>query len=154
MVEEAPPRRAESGFGIDPVYDAASLAGWDPAAQRGEPGDYPFTRGIYPTMYRGRPWTMRQYAGFSTAEESNRRYKFLLASGQTGLSGAFDLPTQMDHDADHALARGEVGRTGVAIASIEDMHLLLEGLPLDAVSTSMTINATAATLLCLYVAVA
>jgi methylmalonyl-CoA mutase, N-terminal domain len=118
------------------------------------PGQFPFTRGIHPTMYRGRPWTMRQYAGFGSAEESNRRYKFLLASGQTGLSVAFDLPTQMGRDSDHPLARGEVGRTGVAISSLEDMRVLLDGLPLDRVSTSMTINATAAILLCLYVAVA
>src|SRR6516225_4120720 len=118
------------------------------------PGEFPYTRGIYPDMYRARLWTMRQYAGFGTAEESNRRYKFLLASGQTGLSVAFDLPTQMGRDSDHPLARGEVGRTGVAISSIDDMHLLLDGLPLERVSTSMTINATAATLLCLYVAVA
>jgi len=118
------------------------------------PGQFPFTRGIHPTMYRGRPWTMRQYAGFGSAEESNRRYKFLLASGQTGLSVAFDLPTQMGRDSDHPLARGEVGRTGVAISSLEDMRVLLDGLPLERVSTSMTINATAAILLCLYVAVA
>jgi len=152
------PVETAAGIPLDVVYDESSLAGrtppFDPPRDLGQAGAFPFTRGIYPTMYRGRPWTMRQYAGFGTAEESNRRYKFLLASGQTGLSVAFDLPTQMGHDADHALARGEVGRTGVAIASIEDMHLLLEGLPLDSVSTSMTINATAATLLCLYVAVA
>jgi methylmalonyl-CoA mutase N-terminal domain/subunit len=124
------------------------------SASEERPGDYPYTRGIYPDMYRGRLWTMRQYAGFGTAAESNRRYKFLLASGQTGLSVAFDLPTQMGRDADHPLARGEVGRAGVSISSIDDMHALLDGLPLDTVSTSMTINATAATLLCLYVAVA
>lgn len=118
------------------------------------PGQFPFTRGIHPTMYRGRPWTMRQYAGFGSAEESNRRYRFLLDSGQTGLSVAFDLPTQMGRDSDHPLALGEVGRTGVAICSLDDMHLLLDGLPLDRISTSMTINATAAILLCLYVAVA
>ncbi|MDZ4694229.1 MAG: methylmalonyl-CoA mutase family protein [Deltaproteobacteria bacterium] len=118
------------------------------------PGEYPFLRGIQPTMYRGRLWTMRQYAGFGNAAQSNARYKFLRQSGQTGLSVAFDLPTQMGRDSDHALARGEVGRTGVAICSIEDMRTLFEGLPLDEVSTSMTINATAATLLALYVAVA
>src|SRR5450432_1764571 len=118
------------------------------------PGQYPFTRGIHPDMYRGRPWTMRQYAGFGSAEESNRRYKFLLASGQTGLSVAFDLPTQMGLDSDHPLALGEVGRTGVAICSIDDMEVLLDDLPLDQITTSMTINATAAILLALYVAVA
>src|SRR5438128_746067 len=117
------------------------------------PGEYPFSRGIYRNMYRGRLWTMRQYAGFATAAESNRRYLYLLGQGQTGLSVAFDLPTQMGLDADHPLARGEVGRVGVSIASIDDMRLLLDGLPLGEISTSMTINATAATLLALYVAV-
>src|SRR5205814_5921509 len=120
----------------------------------GFPGEFPFTRGIQPTMYRGRLWTMRQYAGFGDASESNARYRYLLAQGVDGLSVAFDLPTQMGYDSDHPLAAGEVGRAGVAIGSLDDMHVLLEGLPLDAVSTSMTINATAATLLCLYVAVA
>jgi methylmalonyl-CoA mutase N-terminal domain/subunit len=147
-----------AGIPLDAVYDEASLAAqeppFDPARDLGAPGQFPFTRGIHPTMYRGRLWTMRQYAGFGTAAESNRRYKFLLASGQTGLSVAFDLPTQMGRDADHPLARGEVGRAGVSIGSIDDMRVLLDGLPLDRVSTSMTINATAATLLCLYVAVA
>jgi methylmalonyl-CoA mutase N-terminal domain/subunit len=153
-------RRFETAAGIplDEVYDARALEArdppFDPARDLGRPGAFPFTRGIHASMYRGRPWTMRQYAGFGTAEESNRRFKFLLASGQTGLSVAFDLPTQMGRDADHPLARGEVGRTGVAISSIEDMHRLLDGIPLGEVSTSMTINATAATLLCLYVAVA
>src|SRR5687767_5900120 len=120
----------------------------------GLPGQFPYTRGIQPTMYRGRPWTMRQYAGFGTAAESNRRYRYLLDHGVTGLSVAFDLPTQMGRDSDHALARGEVGRVGVAIDSLDDMRVLLADLPLGAISTSMTINATAATLLCLYVAVA
>jgi methylmalonyl-CoA mutase N-terminal domain/subunit len=147
-----------AGIPLDAVYDPDSLARLEPpfdeARDLGRPGEFPFTRGIHPTMYRGRLWTMRQYAGFGTAEESNRRYKFLLAQGQTGLSVAFDLPTQMGRDSDHALARGEVGRTGVAISSIDDMQLLLDGIPLDRVSTSMTINATAATLLALYVAVA
>jgi methylmalonyl-CoA mutase N-terminal domain/subunit len=147
-----------SGIPLAPVYDAGSLAAltppFDPARDLGNPGAFPFTRGIHATMYRGKPWTMRQYAGFGTAEESNRRYKFLLASGQTGLSVAFDLPTQMGRDSDHALARGEVGRTGVAISSIADMHVLLDGIPLDRVSVSMTINATAATLLALTIAVA
>jgi methylmalonyl-CoA mutase N-terminal domain/subunit len=147
-----------AGIPLDPVHDADSLAAqeppFDPARDLGAPGQFPFTRGIHPTMYRGRLWTMRQYAGFGTAAESNRRYKFLLASGQTGLSVAFDLPTQMGRDADHPLARGEVGRAGVSIGSLDDMRVLLDGLPLETVSTSMTINATAATLLCLYVAVA
>jgi methylmalonyl-CoA mutase N-terminal domain/subunit len=122
------------------------------AEQLGFPGEYPFTRGVQPTMYRGRFWTMRQYAGFGTAEDANARYKYLLASGQTGLSVAFDLPTQMGRDADHARALGEVGRVGVAIGSLQDMAVLLDGIPLDEVSTSMTINATAPILLCLYAA--
>jgi methylmalonyl-CoA mutase N-terminal domain/subunit len=120
----------------------------------GQPGQYPYTRGVQSTMYRGRFWTMRQYAGFGNARESNKRYHYLLKQGQTGLSVAFDLPTQMGRDPDHALARGEVGRVGVSIASIADMRLLLDGLPLGEISTSMTINATASTLLALYVAVA
>src|SRR3954447_801773 len=150
MVEEAPPRRSESGFGIDPVYDAASLDGWDPAAQLGEPGDYPFTRGVYPTMYRGRPWTIRQYAGFGTARESNERYHRLVEAGTTGPLGAFDLPTPTGYDSDDTVAHGEVGKVGVAIDSIDDMRLLFDGIPLDRVSTSMTINAPAALLLLLY----
>jgi methylmalonyl-CoA mutase N-terminal domain/subunit len=119
----------------------------------GFPGEYPFTRGIQPTMYRGRLWTMRQYAGFATAEESNHRYRYLLEQGQTGLSVAFDLPTQLGYDSDHPLATGEVGKVGVAIASLEDMETLFQGIPLDKVSTSMTINATAAILLAMYIAV-
>ncbi len=130
------------------------LAGTDPAADIGSPGAFPFTRGIQPTMYRGRPWTMRQYAGFATAAESNRRYRYLLAQGVTGLSVAFDLPTQIGYDSDHPLAAGEVGKVGVAIDSIDDMAALFDGIPLDRVSTSMTINATAIILLALYVAVA
>jgi len=126
----------------------------DASAALGFPGEFPFTRGIQPTMYRGRLWTMRQYAGFATAEESNRRYRYLLAQGVNGLSVAFDLPTQMGYDSDHPLAAGEVGRVGVAIDSIEDMAALFDGIPLDRVSTSMTINATAIVLLSLYVAVA
>src|SRR5689334_5278641 len=118
------------------------------------PGVFPFTRGIQPTMYRGRLWTMRQYAGFGTATESNARYRYLLDQGVTGLSVAFDLPTQMGYDSDHPLAAGEVGRVGVAIDSIDDMLRLFDGIPLDTVSTSMTINATAVILLALYVAVA
>src|SRR5688500_7815588 len=120
----------------------------------GMPGEYPYTRGIQPTMYRGRLWTMRQYAGFGTAPESNRRYRYLLGQGVSGLSVAFDLPTQMGYDSDHTLAAGEVGRVGVAIDSIDDMSDLFDGIPLDRVSTSMTINATAIVLLALYVAVA
>jgi methylmalonyl-CoA mutase, N-terminal domain len=130
------------------------LAGWDPASKLGFPGEFPYTRGIQPTMYRGRLWTMRQYAGFGTAEESNARYRYLLAHGVNGLSVAFDLPTQMGYDSDHTLAAGEVGKVGVAIDSIEDMAALFDRIPLDRVSTSMTINATAIILLALYVAVA
>src|SRR5438876_664244 len=130
------------------------LAGWEADSALGPPGEFPFTRGIQPTMYRGRLWTMRQYAGFSDARESNNRYRYLLAQGVNGLSVAFDLPTQMGYDSDHALAAGEVGRVGVAIDSIEDMAALFDGISLDRVSTSMTINATAVILLALYVAVA
>ena len=120
----------------------------------GNPGEYPYTRGVYPTMYTGRLWTMRQYAGYATAEESNRRYRYLLRQGQTGLSVAFDLPTQMGFDSDHPMAQGEVGKTGVAIDTLEDMEMLFNKIPLDKVSTSMTINATAAILLAMYIAVA
>jgi methylmalonyl-CoA mutase N-terminal domain/subunit len=145
---------SESGFPIDPVYGPDALTTWDPNAQLGEPGEFPYTRGVYPTMYTGRPWTMRQYAGFGTAAESNQRYKQLLAAGTTGLSVAFDLPTQMGYDSDHPLASGEVGKVGVAIDSLEDMRVLFDGIPLDQVSTSMTINAPAAILLLLYQLVA
>jgi methylmalonyl-CoA mutase N-terminal domain/subunit len=120
----------------------------------GFPGEYPFTRGVQPTMYRGRHWTMRQYAGFGTAEDTNKRYKYLLDHGQTGLSVAFDLPTQIGYDSDHELSFGEVGKTGVAIDTLKDMEILFDGIPLDKVSTSMTINSTAATLLAMYIAVA
>src|ERR1700722_13844289 len=136
------------------VYQAEDLAGFDPDRDLGYPGQYPFTRGIRPPMYRGRLWTMRQYAGMGDAEQSNRRYKFLLAQGSDGLSVAFDLPTQIGYDSDSPWAAGEVGRAGVAIDSIEDMERLFAGIPLDAVSTSMTINATANILLALYVAAA
>ena len=129
------------------------LADWAPTAL-GYPGEFPFTRGIHPTMYRGRLWTMRQYAGFGSAAESNARYRYLLEHGVTGLSVAFDLPTQMGYDSDHPLAAGEVGRVGVAIDSVEDMAGLFDTIPLDRVSTSMTINATAIILLSLYIAVA
>ena len=145
---------SESGLPIKAVYDARDLDGWDAQRQLGEPGEYPFTRGVYPTMYTGRPWTMRQYAGFGTAAESNARYKQLLAAGTMGLSVAFDLPTQMGYDSDHPLAHGEVGKVGVAIDSIEDMRVLFDGIPLGQVSTSMTINSPAAILLLLYQLVA
>jgi methylmalonyl-CoA mutase N-terminal domain/subunit len=143
----------ESGRPFAPLYDAASRAGADPA-EIGAPGEYPYTRGVYPSMYTGRPWTMRQYAGFGTAAESNARYHQLIGAGQTGLSVAFDLPTQMGYDSDHPLASGEVGKVGVAIDSIDDMRTLFHGLPLDRVSTSMTINAPAAVLLLAYQIVA
>src|SRR4051812_668726 len=135
-------------------YAPADLGGWDADRDLGRPGQYPFTRGIQETMYRGRLWTMRQYAGFGGASQSNQRYRHLLAQGVTGLSVAFDLPTQMGYDSDHRLAAGEVGRVGVAIDSLDDMAQLFDGIPLDKVSTSMTINATAIILLALYVAVA
>jgi methylmalonyl-CoA mutase N-terminal domain/subunit len=149
-----PPHRSTSGIEIRPVYRAADLAGRDPAETIGEPGAFPFTRGIHPDGYRGRPWTMRQYAGFGSAVETNRRFRYLLASGQTGLSVAFDLPTQMGYDSDDPMAVGEVGRGGVPIDSLADMEALFDGIRLDEVSTSMTINATAAILLVLYEAVA
>src|SRR5262249_13466163 len=144
-----PPQRPNERF--KPVYGPADAPS---DVTLGAPGEFPFRRGIHPTMYRGRLWTMRQYAGFGSAAETNKRYRFLLDQGQTGLSVAFDLPTQMGHDPDAAEAIGEVGKVGVSISSIEDMADLFEGLPLDRVSTSMTINATAAILLALYVAVA
>ncbi|WP_330434970.1 methylmalonyl-CoA mutase family protein [Streptomyces sp. NBC_00825] len=143
-------RESESGLPIEPVYGPDALDGWSPGEKLGEPGAYPFTRGVYPSMYTGRPWTMRQYAGFGTATESNARYKQLIANGTTGLSVAFDLPTQMGHDSDAPIASGEVGKVGVAIDSIDDMRVLFDGIPLDQVSTSMTINAPAALLLLLY----
>src|SRR5215469_1676548 len=143
-----------SGVPVLPLYAAEDLAEWNPGEQLGYPGQYPFTRGIQPTMYRGRFWTMRQYAGYATAEESNRRYRYLLDQGTMGLSVAFDLPTQMGYDADHPLAEGEVGKVGVSISSLEDMRTLFDGIPLERITTSMTINATAAILLSLYIAVA
>ncbi len=143
-----------SGIPIDRLYSEENLAGWNPETALGYPGEFPYTRGIYPTMYRGRFWTMRQYAGFGSATESNQRYRYLLSKGQAGLSVAFDLPTQIGMDSDHSLALGEVGKVGVAIDSLEDMETLFDGIPLENVSTSMTINSTAAILLCLYVAVA
>ena len=146
-------RQTDSEIPIEPVYSPETTS-VDYAKDLGDPGVFPFTRGIYPEMYRRRSWTMRQYAGFGTAESTNERFHFLLANGQTGLSCAFDLPTQMGYDADHPRADGEVGRVGVAISSVEDMHRLLKGIPLDQATTSMTINATAATLLLLYQLVA
>jgi len=143
-----------SGIPLERVYTSDAVVDSETEASIGFPGEYPFTRGIYPTMYRGRLWTMRQYAGFGSAVESNRRYRYLLSKGQAGLSVAFDLPTQIGMDSDHPLALGEVGKVGVAIDSLEDMEALFDGIPLEKVSTSMTINATAAILLCLYVAVA
>src|SRR3954467_9410162 len=147
-------KRTDSGIEVKPLYGPADLSDWDPAERLGLPGEPPYTRGVYPKMYRGRPWTMRQYAGFGTAEETNQRFKFLLQAGQTGLSCAFDLPTQMGYDSDHPRSEGEVGKVGVAIDSIDDMHRLLDGIPLDQVTTSMTINATASILLLLYQLVA
>src|SRR5271156_1741436 len=150
----APKRASTTGLPMEAVISAADLAGWEPERDLGVPGEFPFTRGVYPTMYRGRLWTMRQYAGFGSAAESNKRYRYLLERGQTGLSIAFDLPTQIGMDSDHALAQGEVGKVGVAIDSLEDMQALFDGIPLESVSTSMTINSTAAILLALYVSVA
>jgi len=157
-LQRAPERRARfettSGIEIRRLYTPEDRQEEDYLSQIGFPGAYPFTRGVQPTMYRGRLWTMRQYAGFGTAEESNRRYRYLLQQGQTGLSVAFDLPTQMGYDSDHPRAAGEVGRVGVAIDSIVDMEILFRDIPLDRVSTSMTINATAAILLALYLVIA
>jgi len=157
VLEHYPERRDRfetySGIEVRRIYTPQE-AEMDYLQELSFPGQYPFTRGVYPTMYRGRLWTMRQYAGYATAEESNRRYKYLLSHGQTGLSVAFDLPTQIGYDSDHPLAEGEVGKVGVAIDSLEDMEVLFDGIPLDQVSTSMTINAPAAILLAIYVAVA
>jgi methylmalonyl-CoA mutase, N-terminal domain len=143
-------RHTDSGIEIRPVYGPADLENWDPVARLGEPGKEPYTRGVHAGMYRQRLWTMRQYAGFGSAESTNQRFKFLLSAGQTGLSCAFDLPTQMGYDSDHPRSEGEVGKVGVAIDSLADMRLLLADLPLDQVTTSMTINSTAAILLLLY----
>jgi len=152
--EGAPEHQTDSGIAIHPVYRAGDLDDWDPDVQLGEPGTYPYTRGIHPDMYRSKLWTMRQYAGFGSAEATNQRFKFLLDAGQTGLSCAFDLPTQMGYDSDHPRAEGEVGKVGVAIDSLADMRLLMADLPMDKVTTSMTINATGAILLLLYQLVA
>ena len=157
-LEKRPERKKEfinnSGVPIKRLYTPLDIGESDYVSDLGFPGEYPYTRGVQPTMYRGRFWTMRQYAGFATAEESNRRYKFLLDQGQTGLSVAFDLPTQIGYDSDHEMAMGEVGKVGVAIDSLQDMEILFEGIPLDKVSTSMTINAPASILLAMYIAVA
>jgi len=144
--------KTDSGIEIDRIY--LPDESFDYVSKLGFPGEYPFTRGVYPTMYRGRLWTMRQYAGFGTAEETNKRFKYLLEHGQTGLSVAFDLPTQMGYDSDHPMAEGEVGRVGVAIDSLQDMEILFDGIKLENITTSMTINATAGILLAMYVAVA
>ncbi len=152
--EQKPKNHRASGMESKNTCTPQDLSDWDYERDVGYPGEYPFTRGIHPTLYRSRLWTMRQYAGYGGARESNRRYRYLLSQGQTGLSVAFDLPTQIGLDSDHPLARGEVGRVGVAIASLDDMEVLFEGIPLERVSTSMTINATAAILLALYFAVA
>ena len=158
LIAKRPERRekfmTDDGFEIKRTYTPADLGEWDYLEKLNFPGQYPFTRGVYPTMYRGRFWTMRQYAGFGTAEESNKRYKYLLSQGQTGLSVAFDLPTQIGYDSDHPMSEGEVGKVGVAIDSLWDMEILFDGIPLDKVSTSMTINATAANLLAMYILVA
>jgi methylmalonyl-CoA mutase N-terminal domain/subunit len=157
--DEAPKRRdvdfvSQSSAEVEPLYTPEDLGSFDPAAQLGYPGAYPYTRGIHPTMYRGRLWTMRQFSGFGTAEDTNRRYKFLLARGQTGLSVAFDFPTLMGYDSDSPRAEGEVGKCGVAISSLADMETLFDGIPMEQVSTSMTINGPAAMLFCFYVAAA
>jgi methylmalonyl-CoA mutase N-terminal domain/subunit len=157
-LQKAPERQEHfeisSGTEVEPLYAPEDLAGRDYNEAVGYPGEYPFTRGIQPTMYRGRLWTMRQYAGFASAEESNKRYRYLLEQGQTGLSIAFDLPTQIGYDSDHPLARGEVGKVGVAIDSLADLEVLFQEIPLDKVSTSMTINSTAPVLLSMYLVLA
>jgi len=158
VLARTPERQADfttsSGLTLKRLYTPLDSPDADYQQQSNFPGQFPFTRGVHPTMYRGRLWTMRQYAGFGTAEVSNQRYKFLLEHGQKGLSVAFDLPTQMGYDSDHPMAAGEVGKVGVAITSLQDMETLFKDIPLEQVSTSMTINATAATLLALYIAVA
>src|SRR5579859_4976498 len=143
-----------SGVPVERLYAPADLPGFDYARDSGDPGEYPFIRGIHPTMYRGKMWTMRQFSGFGTPEDTNRRLHYLLEQGQTGLSIAFDLPTLMGYDSDHMLAEGEVGKCGVAIASLADMEVLLRGLPLEQVTTSMTINSPAAIIWAMYLVVA
>jgi len=154
LPERKEPMETSFAMAVDPLYSPDDLEGWEYQVKLGYPGEYPFTRGIQASMYRARLWTMRQYAGYGDAEESNRRYRYLLEQGQTGLSVAFDLPTQIGYDSDHPMAQGEVGKVGVAISSLADMELLFQGIPLEKVTTSMTINATAAILLAMYVAVA
>src|SRR6476659_8189245 len=151
--EREAPFETISGQPVEPLYTGDDLPDWDPERDLGFPGEYPYTRGVYPSMYRGRLWTMRQFAGFGTADETNERFRYLLEHGQTGLSTAFDMPTLMGYDSDHARSLGEVGREGVAIDSLEDMGTLFEGIPLGEVSTSMTINSPAAILLAFYVCV-
>jgi methylmalonyl-CoA mutase, N-terminal domain len=153
-VEKKDECRTDSGIEVKPLYRPEDLESFDYSDKLGDPGEYPYTRGVYPTMYRGRSWTMRQYAGFGTAKETNKRFKYLIEAGQTGLSVAFDLPTQMGRDSDHELSLGEVGKVGVSIDSLLDMRDLFDGIPLKDVSTSMTINATASILLLLYSLVA
>src|SRR5689334_5094216 len=143
-----------SGVPIEPLYGSDQLEDFDPSRDLGNPGEFPYTRGIHESMYRGKLWTMRQFSGFATPEETNRRYHYLLAQGQTGLSVAFDLPTLMGYDADHMLSEGEVGKCGVAISSLEDMEALFQGIPLGDVTVSMTINSPAAVLWAMYLAVA
>ncbi len=152
--ENGKARSTSSGIPLKPFYGPDDLEDGEFADQIGRPGEFPYTRGIRANMYRGRIWTMRQYAGFGTARESNERYHYLMSQGQMGISVAFDLPTQIGYDADNPLVYGEVGKVGVSICSLEDMETLLQGIPLDKISTSMTINATAAILFCLYIAVA
>ncbi|HEX2713085.1 MAG TPA: methylmalonyl-CoA mutase family protein, partial [Candidatus Acidoferrales bacterium] len=155
---KSPERQAEfttiSGHPIRRLYTPADLPDWDPERELGRPGEPPYTRGIHATMYRGRLWTMRQFAGFGTAEDTNKRFRYLLTQGQTGLSVAFDLPTLMGYDSDHALAEGEVGKCGVAISSLADMEVLFDQIPLSDVTTSMTINSPAAVIWAMYLAVA
>src|SRR5574340_1409102 len=157
-LQKMPERRPEfvntSGIPIDRVYTPLDMADFDYMQKLSFPGQFPYTRAVQPTAYRGRYWTMRQYAGFATAEETNERYHLLLKAGQTGLSVAFDLPTQIGYDSDHSLAQGEVGKVGVSIDSLADMERLFQGIPLDKVSTSMTINSPCAVLLAIYLAVA
>ena len=157
-LEKTPERAAQfttvSGHPIRRLYTPADLSDWDPARDLGYPGEPPYTRGIHATMYRGRLWTMRQFAGFGTAEDTNRRFRYLLAQGQTGLSVAFDLPTLMGYDSDHPLSEGEVGKCGVAISSLADMEVLFDQIPLGDVTTSMTINSPAAIVWAMYLAVA
>ncbi|MGZ3525489.1 MAG: methylmalonyl-CoA mutase family protein, partial [Thermodesulfobacteriota bacterium] len=152
--ERQPSFKTTSNIELNRLYTPLEMADLDYCDELGFPGEFPFTRGVQPTMYRGRLWTMRQYAGFATPEETNKRYKYLLEHGQTGLSVAFDLPTQIGYDSDHPLSEGEVGKVGVAIDTLKDMEILFDGIPLDKVSTSMTINSTAAILLTMYIAVA